>query len=194
MRSWRQLAAPFVVGEIEMPKSKELIIDFSEFDVNHVVADLEAIRRYNRQRFEMEQLTCVCFEDSERMIAVGYKDLGPDEFWIRGHMPGLPILPGVIMCEIAAQLCSFFSQRNNLLGSNATLGFGGMNDVRFRGLVRPGQRLVVATQLTKVRKGSLVTSRFQAFVNQNLVGEGEILGIALPADDLIAANAKPQEP
>lgn len=77
----------------------------------------------------MEQLTAICFEDSVRMIAVGYKDLGPDEFWIRGHMPGLPILPGVVMCEIAAQLCSYFSQRNNLLGSNATLGFGGMNDV-----------------------------------------------------------------
>ena len=175
-----------------MAKSKEPIIDFSEFDVNHVVADLEAIRRYNRQRFEMEQLTAICFEDSVRMIAVGYKDLGPDEFWIRGHMPGLPILPGVVMCEIAAQLCSYFSQRNNLLGSNATLGFGGMNDVRFRGVVLPGQRLVVATQLTKVRKGSLVTSRFQAFVNQGLVGEGEILGIALPADELIAAASKPQ--
>ncbi|MCE9606802.1 MAG: beta-hydroxyacyl-ACP dehydratase [Planctomycetia bacterium] len=175
-----------------MAKSKELIIDFSEFDVNRVVADLEAIRRYNRQRFEMEQLTCVCHEDPVKLIAVGYKDLGPDEFWIRGHMPGMPLLPGVIMCEIAAQLCSFFSQRNNLLGSNATLGFGGMNDVRFRGVVQPGQRLVVVTQLTKVRKGSLVTSRFQAFVNQNLVGEGEILGIALPADDLIAATSKQQ--
>ena len=170
---------------------KEFLVDLSQIDFTKPIAVIDEIRRYNPQRFEMEQLTCICHEDTERMIAVGYKDLGPDEFWVRGHMPGMPLLPGVIMCEIAAQLCSYFSQRNDLLGSNATLGFGGMNDVRFRGVVRPGERLVVVTQLTKVRKGALVTSRFQAFVNQNLVGEGEILGIALPADDLIAAPTQP---
>jgi 3-hydroxyacyl-[acyl-carrier-protein] dehydratase len=168
-----------------MAKSKELILDFSEYDTTNVVADLEEIRRHNRQRYEMEQLTAVCFEDSERHIAVGYKDLTQEEFWVRGHMPGTPLLPGVIMCEIAAQLCSFYSQRHGLLGNDATLGFGGMNDVRFRGVVRPGDRIVVVSQLVKVRKGVLVTSRFQAFVGQNLVAEGEILGVALPADSAI---------
>lgn len=168
-----------------MAKSKELILDFSEFDTSNVVAGLDEIRRCNRQRYEMEQLTAVCFEDAQRHIAVGYKDLSHDEFWVRGHMPGTPLLPGVIMCEIAAQLCSFYSQRHGLLGKDATLGFGGMNDVRFRGVVRPGDRLVVVSQLIKVRKGVLVTSRFQAFVHQNLVAEGEILGVALPADSEI---------
>ena len=38
---------------------KDLILDFSEYDVNHVVADIEEIRRYNPQRFEMEQLTAI---------------------------------------------------------------------------------------------------------------------------------------
>ncbi|MBL9089894.1 MAG: beta-hydroxyacyl-ACP dehydratase [Planctomycetaceae bacterium] len=169
---------------------KDLILDFSEYDVNNVVLDLAQIRSYNRQRFEMEQLTAVCFEDPERQVAVGYKDLSNDEFWVRGHMPGMPLLPGVVMCEIAAQLCSCYSQRYGLLGNNATLGFGGMNEVRFRGVVVPGQRLVVVCQAVKVRKGILITSRFQAFVERNLVGEGEILGVALPADSVIT-SAKP---
>ncbi|MGC3968314.1 MAG: beta-hydroxyacyl-ACP dehydratase [Pirellulales bacterium] len=165
-----------------MPKSKDLILEFSEYDTTNVVADLEKIRTYNRQRFEMEQLTAICFEDTERHVAVGYKDLGPDEFWVRGHMPGIPLLPGVIMCEIAAQLCSYYSQRHGLSGPDSMLGFGGMNEIRFRGVVRPGDRVVVVSQLVKIRKGVLVVSRFQAFVNQNLVGEGEILGVALPTD------------
>jgi 3-hydroxyacyl-[acyl-carrier-protein] dehydratase len=104
-------------------------------------------------------------------------------------MPGVPLLPGVIMCEIAAQLCSYHSQRQNLLGNDATLGFGGMNDVRFRGVVLPGQRVLVSCQLTRVRKGKLVVSRFQAFVDRKMVGEGEIIGIALPNDSAIRPQA-----
>jgi 3-hydroxyacyl-[acyl-carrier-protein] dehydratase len=169
--------------------SDQLIVDFSAFDENRVVADLETIRRFNRQRYEMEQLTAVIYEDVEKHIAVGYKDLAPDEFWVRGHMPGMPLLPGVIMCEIAAQLCSYYSQRQNLLGNDATLGFGGMNDVRFRDVVRPGQRVIVACQLTRVRKGKLVVSHFQAFVDRKMVGEGEILGIALPNDAAIRGQS-----
>ena len=42
---------------------KELILDFSEYNVNRTVAGIEDIRRYNLQRFEMEQLTAICYED-----------------------------------------------------------------------------------------------------------------------------------
>ncbi|MBU4398557.1 MAG: beta-hydroxyacyl-ACP dehydratase, partial [Planctomycetes bacterium] len=80
---------------------RDLIIDFSEYDLDHVVSDTEAIRRANMQRYEMEQLTAICFEDPERGICVGYKDLTENEFWVRGHMPGMPLMPGVIMCEAA---------------------------------------------------------------------------------------------
>ena len=80
---------------------KPLIIEFSEYDLDHVFADIEVIRRYNSQRYEMEQLTAIVFEDDTRAICVGYKDLKPDEFWARGHMPGMPLMPGVIMCEAA---------------------------------------------------------------------------------------------
>ena len=165
----------------------KLIIDFSEFDDQAVFADLDTIRRYNRQRYEMEQLTAIVHEDNVRHICVGYKDLSPEEFWVRGHMPGIPLLPGVVLCEIAAQLCSYYSARHSLLGENMTLGFGGMNDVRFRGVVRPGQRVFVVCQLVKVRKGRLIISNFQALVDRKLVAEGEILGIALPIDPQSAA-------
>jgi 3-hydroxyacyl-[acyl-carrier-protein] dehydratase len=169
---------------------KDLILDFAEYDLNHVVADLDEIRKYNRQRFEMEQLTAVCYFSAEKAIAVGYKDLSADEFWVRGHMPGMPLLPGVVTCEIAAQLSSYFAQKVQVLGPGVTLGFGGMNDVRFRGVVVPGQRIVVAVKQTKVRKGVLVVSQFQAFVDRNLVAEGEVLGVALPSDAEIAAAGK----
>ena len=55
--------------------SKEMILEFSEYDVNHVIADLEEIRRFNMQRFEMEQLTAICFADEKRQICAGYNSL-----------------------------------------------------------------------------------------------------------------------
>jgi 3-hydroxyacyl-[acyl-carrier-protein] dehydratase len=161
--------------------AKELILDFSEYDLNDVVADVEEIRRHNPQRFEMEQLTAICFEDRQRNTCVGYKDLGPDEFWVRGHMPGLPLMPGVIMCEAAAQLSSYYSHKFKLM--EGLIGFGGLEDVRFRGVVRPGDRFVIVCRLLKLRR-SIMTCEFQCFVNRILVCEGICKGVSLPTNQV----------
>ena len=73
-----------------------------------MLADREAIRQVNPQRFEMEQLTAIVYVDPVNHVIVGYKDVRHDEFWVRGHMPDYPLLPGVLMCEAAAQLCSYY--------------------------------------------------------------------------------------
>ena len=54
-------------------------------------------------------------------------------------------MPGVLMCEAAAQLCSFFCGHIRLV-KTGFVGFGGMEDVRFRGQVRPGRRLVLVSK------------------------------------------------
>ena len=160
---------------------KDLILDFSEYDVNHVIADQEEIRRYNLQRFEMEQLTAVIFADVDRGICAGYKDITDKEFWVRGHMPSVPIMPGVMMCETAAQLSSYFAQKYDLLGCNV-VGFGGLEEVRFRGTVVPGDRLVVVVERLKVRRNAMILCRFQGFVRETLVVEGKLMGICLPIE------------
>jgi 3-hydroxyacyl-[acyl-carrier-protein] dehydratase len=161
---------------------KPLILEFSEFDENKVIADIEQIRRYNMQRFEMEQLSAICFEDSSRHICAGFRDVTSDEFWVRGHMPGMPLMPGVIMCEAAAQLASYYTGRQNLMGG--VVGFGGLEEVRFRGVVRPGDHFLIVVRLLKVRR-ALLTCQFQGFVRQNIVCEGIIMGTPLPVDQLL---------
>ena len=161
---------------------KPLILDFSEYDLDNVIADIEEIRRFIPQRFEMEQLTAVCHQDLDNKIVVGYRDLGPDEFWAQGHMPGMPLMPGVLMCEAAAQLASYYSAKFKLI--DGPVGFGGLEKVRFRGIVRPGDRLVVVCRLLRIRR-KIMTCEFECFVGQNLVSEGVLTGIALPVDQLI---------
>jgi 3-hydroxyacyl-[acyl-carrier-protein] dehydratase len=101
-------------------------------------------------------------------------------------MPGMPLMPGVIMCEAAAQLSSYYARRFNLMGG--IVGFGGLEEVRFRGVVRPGDRFVIVVRLLKLRR-SIMTCEFQCFVQQNLVCEGILKGVALPVDQLTSEPA-----
>jgi len=166
----------------------DFIVDPADLDLTRIVADIDEIRRWIPQRDAMEQLTAIIHDDLEQHICVGYRDLTENEFWVGGHMPGFPLMPGVIMCEAAAQVLSYHVQRNNLSGVDV-VGFGGIDNVKFRGVVRPGDRLVVAVQMTKHRRGRLVGCRFQEFVGTSLVCEGAITGIALPAQMLQADAA-----
>jgi 3-hydroxyacyl-[acyl-carrier-protein] dehydratase len=159
-------------------RQNSTIIDLNTLDLNHVVADQEQIRKYNPQRFEMEQINAVLLEDTERAICVGYKDVRYDEFWVAGHMPDMPLMPGVLICEAAAQLASYFTLKYDLLGAQV-VGLGGIEDVRIRGRVVPGDRLVLALQQIKLRRGALIVCRFEGFVDYNLVAEGKIMGARL---------------
>ena len=91
------------------------ILTPDEIDLDHVVAGREEIHRHNPQRFEMEQLTAIVRLDTERHLIVGYKDVAADEFWVRGHIPGFPLMPGVLLCEAAAQLCSYYCREVRLV-------------------------------------------------------------------------------
>jgi 3-hydroxyacyl-[acyl-carrier-protein] dehydratase len=155
----------------------QLHLNPAELDLGRVVADIEAIRRVNPQRFEMEQLSAIVFLDPEQQIIAGYKDIGRDEFWARGHMPGYPIFPGVLLCEAAAQLCSYYIVTQGLLQGDF-LGFGGLENVRFRGPVHPGDRLVLVSKLARYHRRQTVFN-VQAFVGTSMVFHADIIGVPM---------------
>jgi 3-hydroxyacyl-[acyl-carrier-protein] dehydratase len=165
---------------------RDYIIHPSEYDLAHVIADIHEIRRFNKQRFEMEQLTAIVLEDQSRGLCVGYKDVTRDEFWVRGHFPEMPLMPGVMMCEAAAQLSSYYTQKYNLLDAKV-IGFGGMEEVRFREPVVPGDRLVIAVERVRVRPKAMIVCRFQGIVRESVVVDGVIKGVPLPVDVLQGA-------
>jgi 3-hydroxyacyl-[acyl-carrier-protein] dehydratase len=160
---------------------RDYIIHPSAYDLDKVIADIHEIRRWNKQRFEMEQLTAIVHEEHSRGLCVGYKDVTPDEFWVRGHFPGVPLMPGVLMCEAAAQLSSYYTQRHNLLDAEV-IGFGGLEEVRFREPVRPGDRLVITVERVRVRPKAMIVCRFQGLVRESIVVDGVIKGVPLPIE------------
>ncbi|MEM9826857.1 MAG: 3-hydroxyacyl-ACP dehydratase FabZ family protein [Planctomycetota bacterium] len=159
----------------------ERIVDPGLLDPTKPIADLEAIRQFNPQRFEMEQLTAILYEDLESLSCAAVKDVREDEFWVRGHMPQMPLMPGVIMLEAVAQLASYFAQKNDLLGAEM-VGFGGVDEVRFRGVVTPGDQLILMVRLLKARRGRMLVAEFQGIVGDVTVLEGILRGIPIPVD------------
>lgn len=153
------------------------ILDPSEFPET-VLVDQEGIRVHLPQRYEMEQLTAITLLDDKRQLVVGYKDVTDKEFWVRGHMPGYPLMPGVVMCEAVAQLCAFYCGHFNLYAEDHFIAFGGMNEVRFRGTVRPGQRLWLVG-ITPQHHPRRMQFRFQGFAESSLVFHGDLLGIPM---------------
>jgi len=163
--------------------TREFLVDLSLLDFDNPIAGIEEIRRYNPQRYEMEQLSAILLEDGEKNICAAYKDLTKDEFWVRGHMPNMPLMPGVVMLEAAAQLASYFTQKYDLLGA-AMVGFGGLDEVRFRDPVIPGDRLLVMVRLEKARRNRMIVARFQGAVGDSIVVEGVLKGIPIPIEAL----------
>lgn len=163
--------------------TKELLVPLDQIDFENPIAEIDDIRDFNPQRHEMEQLSAIVYENLEDKICVGYLDVTDHEFWVRGHMPNLPLMPGVIMLEAVAQMCSYFVQKNDLFDSSI-VGFGGVDGVRFRDVVLPGQRLILMAKLSKIRPGRMLTCDFQAVVGTKLVLDGSLKGIPLPVDQL----------
>jgi 3-hydroxyacyl-[acyl-carrier-protein] dehydratase len=152
------------------------LINLETTDLTSVIAGPEEIRRYNPQRYEMEHLDGILHVDLDDGVVVGFKDVHGDEFWVRGHIPGRPLLPGVIMCEAAAQLCSYCYHQ--LVENDLFLGFGGMEGVKFRRAVLPGCRLILVCQCEKYspRRASF---NCQGFVDGNMVFEAKIVGMPM---------------
>lgn len=155
----------------------EVFFDVAKLEPGRIVADREAIQRINPQRFEMAQLTAIAHVDPSQHLIVGYKDVEANEFWVRGHMPDFPLLPGVLMCEAAAQLCAYYITVYSPMPSDF-IGFGGMENVRFRGRVVPGQRLILVAKGKRLRPRQSIFE-VQGFVGSSMVYNGDILGVPI---------------
>jgi len=177
-------------GKISILAKREPLVDFSLFDPNSPLGGRFEIDGCNHQRFEMSQLDGILFEDFPEMKIIGYKDVTEKEFWVRGHMPGFALMPGVVMCEAAAQLSSYFAVKYDMLGCDV-IGLGGIENVRFRGSVFPGQRLIIMVQGTRLRHGGLIYCKFQGWVDQVLVVDGELKGVPLFEASERIGRAKP---
>ncbi len=153
-----------------------LLFDLTQIDLTaKPLFDKAAICRVNPQQFEMQQLDGILWCDRQKACILGYKDVTDQEFWVRGHIPGRPLMPGVVQIEAAAQLLSFFVTQ--IYDEHGFIGFGGIERAKFRATVEPGCRLHLLGHLTEIRRGRKYTCDVQGVVSQTLVFEATIFGL-----------------
>ncbi|OHB58168.1 MAG: hypothetical protein A2Y12_07850 [Planctomycetes bacterium GWF2_42_9] len=150
------------------------LFDLSTIDLNKIVIDKPAIQEVNPQRYEMDQLDGIIWYDKEKRLVLGYKDVTEKEFWVRGHIPGRPLMPGVIMIEAAAQLSSVFVKR--IFELKGFIGFSSIDQANFRRPIDPGKRLYLLGFISAF-KSRKYTAVVQGVVDGKMVFDTTISGM-----------------
>jgi 3-hydroxyacyl-[acyl-carrier-protein] dehydratase len=131
-------------------------------------AEIEAIIPHREPFLLLDEV--VAIEPGSRVVA--RKTVRPDEWYLAGHFPGRPIMPGVLMVEAMAQAgaVAVLSEGGNR-GKLAL--FAGINDVRFKRLVTPGDVLELTCDLERVR-GPIGRGKATATVDGDLAVRGTL--------------------
>lgn len=106
--------------------------------------------------------------------AVGIKNVSFNEPYFQGHFPGRPIMPGVLMVEAMAQVGGVVLTQM-LESEGGLFVFAGIDKVRFRRQVIPGDRLIMTVELLCVKQRRFGKMQGRAEVDGELVTEGELL-------------------
>jgi 3-hydroxyacyl-[acyl-carrier-protein] dehydratase len=109
-------------------------------------------------------------EPGERVVAV--KRVRPDEWYLRGHFPGRPVMPGVLIVEAMAQTGAVAVLAEEENRGRIAL-FAGIDDTRFKRIVEPGDELQLECTLEQVR-GPIGKGKARATVDGELAARGTL--------------------
>jgi 3-hydroxyacyl-[acyl-carrier-protein] dehydratase len=153
-----------------------LLIDLSQIDLNHAALTRDEVYRCIPQAFEFQLLDGMCMLDPASGRGIGFADIRPDAWWVRGHVPGRTLLPGVLMLEMAAQTSAVLARLVG--GQDAFIGFGGVDQCKFREAVTPPARLFILCVGAEMRSRRIVSDT-QGVIDGRVIFEARITGLAL---------------
>ena len=107
------------------------------------------------------------------VCGVGEYRVRGDEYYLRGHLPGEPILPGVLLVEAAAQVAGIVAQEDPLHPRWPRLKLTAVRAVKILGSARPGETLRIEAAITGVL-GAMIQAEAEAFVAETKVLSAEL--------------------
>jgi len=118
---------------------------------------------------------------NEKIVA--YKNLTFNEPFFQGHFPDFPVMPGVLICEAMAQAGGVLFHYSQKTDSDSLFMFAGLDKVRFRRPVRPGDRLDIVVGDVRVRR-TILKMKAQALVDGELACEAEMTAALVNKKDI----------
>jgi 3-hydroxyacyl-[acyl-carrier-protein] dehydratase len=125
---------------------------------------------------------------------VALRTLRDEDFWFAGHFPGNPVMPGVLIVEALAQTATIAAASAALEDPGASQGgkiglFAGIDKVRFKRVVRPGDTLRLEAEIT-VFRGPVGKATVKATVDGDLACRGELMFAVVDADAIASGEAR----
>lgn len=113
---------------------------------------------------------------------VGIKSVTINEPFFRGHFPGHPIMPGVLIVEAMAQVGGFLLMRSlDARAEKKVMYFTGIDKARFRKPVLPGDQIRFELEILQLRR-QVCRMKGEAYVDGNLVAEAELSSVVVDRD------------
>lgn len=137
--------------------------------------DIDQIKKILPHRYPLLLVDRITECDDESKI-VGIKCVTINEPFFQGHFPDYPVMPGVLIIEAMAQVACILSLRILKMEGNASVLFTGIDAVKFRKPVRPGDCLRLELNKLKQR-GTLFRFQGHAYVEDTLVAQGQIQAV-----------------
>ena len=134
--------------------------------------DHEAIKKLLPHRFPFLLVDQV-YECTEKCV-VAVKNVSGDQYFFPGHFPGNPVFPGVLQMEALAQTGGILALSSVPDPENYDTYFLKMDAVKFKNLVRPGDRLILKMELLSPIRRGIVHMKGTAYVGRTVVSEGEL--------------------
>lgn len=168
-------------GGVDRVKAEQpTLFDLSGIDLSASVADRAEIGKINPHRHEMALLDDIVWVNDELTKAVARLRCAEDAFWVRGHFPGLPLMPGVLQVEAGAQVACYIWNRRQPTPKLAA--FLRIENAAFRRSVVPGDELFVLCQEVKMGRRRFI-SDVQGLVNGKVAFEARVSGMAMDGHD-----------
>lgn len=145
-----------------------------ESSVNDLSIDIKAVLDILPHRYPFVMVDRILEFEKGRQIT-GLKNVTFNEPYFQGHFPGEPVMPGVMILEGMAQVGAILAYKS-IPDSIGTKIFylAGMDNVRFRKVVRPGDQVIFKLELIKL-KAKLSKMSGKAYVDDQLVAEAELM-------------------
>jgi len=106
-------------------------------------------------------------------------DVRSSQEYAAGHVPGRPLMPGVLMIEGAAQIATFLVKQVSGWAKDAMIGLAGLDDVRIRGQVVPPARVYFVAGNAQISGRRLAKIQTQVFCNGAMTMEMTVMGVML---------------
>jgi UDP-3-O-[3-hydroxymyristoyl] N-acetylglucosamine deacetylase/3-hydroxyacyl-[acyl-carrier-protein] dehydratase len=162
-------------------EQKQFIKKYQVRKSNDAVMDINGIMQVMPHRYPFLLVDRITEYDAEAKRIIGYKNVTINEPFFNGHFPSRPVMPGVLILEAMGQTGgllllntpNFKDDGGSGFNSNKLVFFTGMNNVKFRKPVTPGDQVFFDVTMTRQRF-NIFSLEAKAYVSGELVAEAEL--------------------